>query len=132
MPNRTNRILLLAAGAMLASCGSVPTRTFQIRAINVNQEPVPCVVVINDDWTGAAERNQFLTPSSPTLKLPVQFQVPAVTLTAAALQFDADGKPLNVPSSRSQAIDFSDYLTEVREDVRATDPDVVLFVLRKK
>ncbi|MEO6593542.1 MAG: hypothetical protein ABIP94_02175, partial [Planctomycetota bacterium] len=132
MLNQSNQFLLLIAGALLASCGSVPTRTFKVRAINIDQQPVPCIVVIGDDWSGAADKRQFLNADTTTLNLPVQFKFPAVTLTAAAMEFDAEGKPLNNLSTRSAAIEVSDYLTDVREEVRFTDPEVILFVLRKK
>jgi hypothetical protein len=126
-----HRCLLLTA--LLASCAGVPTRTFQIDAIDVDESPVPCIVVVGDDWAGAAEHNQYVNLGGDnTLTLKVPFDRPEVDIVVAAVPVDAaTGKPRIQPKSRTESTDATGFLADYRR-VRLTDPERNLFILRRR
>ena len=47
-----------------AACGSIPTQQFTFDAIDTGENPRPCMLVVNDDWPAAAEKNQYLNVES--------------------------------------------------------------------
>ncbi len=132
MPNHRNT-LLFATATLLAACSGVPTRTFQIEAIDVDEKPVPCIVVVGDDWAGAAERNQYVNVGSDdTLALKVVFDRAEVDIIVAAVPVDvATGKPRMSPKSRTESTDATGFLADVRR-LRLTDPERTLLILRKR
>ncbi|MCC7062789.1 MAG: hypothetical protein IT456_08305 [Planctomycetes bacterium] len=126
-----NHSLLLTA--LLVSCAGVPTRTFQIDAIDVDESPVPCIVVLGDDWAGAAENNQYVNVGGDnSLALKVPFDRPEVDIVVAAVPVDpATGKPRIQPKSRTESSDATGFLADFRR-VRLTDPERNLFILRRR
>lgn len=126
---------LLATPALLlfAACGSVPMRTLEIRAIDNDERPVPCIVVIGgQDWAAAAENGQFASlKGSEPLRLPVAFERPQVDIIVAAVPVDAQGNVRQAPKSRPESTDLTGMLAESRT-VDYRDPTRLLFVLRRK
>lgn len=121
----------LAALCLLASCSSVPTRTFQILAMDTDKAPVPSMVIIGDDWQGAGPKNQFVNIDSERLALTVAFDRPEVLITVAAIKLDANKKPVEpLPSTRADASDKSGYIPD-QVKLRLTDPETTLFILQK-
>ncbi|HEX6812492.1 MAG TPA: hypothetical protein VF384_12780 [Planctomycetota bacterium] len=120
--------------ALLActACGSIPTREFEFDAIDVSENARPCLVVLNDDWTTAAEKERFVNlAGDDSLVINIEFpKGPEFEVTMAPVLV-VDGKVPRVPKSRKEARDYSGYVEEVRR-VRLTDPRKVLCILPKK
>jgi hypothetical protein len=130
MSHRQN--LAVLALALLTSCSGVPTRTFQIDAIDVDEKAVPCLVVIGDDWSGAAQKKQLVNVGSDdTLSLTVEFTRPEMDIIVVAVPMDPSGKPRTMPKSRSESTELTDFLGDVRR-LRVKDPERNLFILRKR
>ncbi|MBM4060064.1 MAG: hypothetical protein FJ265_03060 [Planctomycetes bacterium] len=130
---RQRQTIPLLAGLVFTACSSVPTRTLRIDAIGVDEKPVPCIVVVGDDWAGAAEKNQFVNlTGDDTLALQVAFEQPSVDIIVAAVPVDqATGKPLMLPKSRDESAKATSFLADFAQ-VRLTDPDRQLFILRQR
>lgn len=128
------RPLTLCATALLTACAGVPTRTFQIDAVDVEDQPVACLIVVDGDWTTAIEQNQIVNlDGKDVLPVTVEFHNPIVMLTAAPVPIDRNtGKPSKLPRSRDESKALTDYLCDVRDDLRITDPDRVMFIVRAK
>ena len=127
------RIHLLSLPALLTlcSCGSVPTQRFEFDAIDTGETPRPCLVVVNDDWVGAAEKNQFVNVAADdTLALELQFNSSEVEITVAPVLVEA-GKVSRVPKSRKEARDYSGFMDETRR-LMLRDPKRQLFILPRK
>jgi len=106
---------------LLASCSSVETRTFEVRAVNDKNEPVKCIVVVDRKWpTDAA--SAVLTPGAVN----VTFTHPRMTIAVKAVTVDENGKIKGVPTEMSK----SEYLPQTR-DIDLTDPRIHLFILSK-
>lgn len=130
MSNRHN--LSVLALAMLTACSGVPTRTFQIDAIDVDEKPVACLVVVGDDWAGAAQKKQLVNVGGDnTLSLTVEFTRPEMDITVAAVPLDANGQPRAMPKSRAESTELTSFLADVRR-LWADDPERPLFILRKR
>ncbi len=128
--NSALRILSLSSLLALGACGSIPTRTFEFDAISVDEQPRPCLIVVNDKWAEAFANKQFVNVADDdTLKLPIAFPTSEVTITVAPLKMQ-NGQP-NEPKSRKEARDSSGFMDEVRA-LQITDPKRVLFILPKK
>ena len=56
----TNRLLSLSLLLATAACGSIPTQQFTFDAVDTNEQPRPCMLVVNDDWPAAAEKGQYV------------------------------------------------------------------------
>lgn len=128
------RSLAATAGlALLAACGSIPTRTLEIRAIDNDERPVPCIVVIGgQDWTTAAQNKQFVhLKGGEPLRLPVAFEHPEVDIIVAAVPVDEQGNVRQTPRSRPESTELTGLLGDNRA-VRLTDPARLLFVLRRR
>lgn len=116
---------------VLTACGSIPTRTFEFEAIDVGDNPRACMIVVNDDWVGAAAKKQFVNVTGDdVLSLTIPFPSPEVEVTVAPMQITGSGEP-RVPKSRKEARDTSGFADEVRK-LLMTDPKRVLFILPKK
>jgi hypothetical protein len=123
----TRTCLALALTALLAACGSVPKRTFKIRAVDTEEKPLTCLVVVEDDWRGAAEHNRVAGNRGP-LALDIVFEKPTVEITVMQVAVDDSGKLVAPPTSRSSD---SEYRTEVRL-IGQNDPPDQLFILERR
>ncbi|MBL9076618.1 MAG: hypothetical protein JNL08_03890 [Planctomycetes bacterium] len=135
-PTRSGRRSLCAAAglSLLAACGSIPTRTLEIRVVDTNEQPVPSLVVIaGQDWNAAAQNKQFvhLNHSSEPLRLPVAFERPEVNLVVAAVPVDDAGAVRQTPRTRPESTELTGLLGSDRP-VRLTDPPRLLFVLQRR
>lgn len=137
MPSKLRSLRLLLAAALLAACNSVPTKTFRFDAVDGEEHPLPAMVVVGEDWVGAAERKQFVNVEhkDDVLSLPVVFDRGEVEITVVALPVDPDsGKPTRIPRSRS---DPSDYVSDTNDNnnprrLRPGDPVLQLFMLTRR
>src|SRR5688572_1046033 len=129
MPSFFAKILPLVPLA-LASCGGIPTQQFEFYAIDAEESPRPCLVVINDDWVGAAEKNHYVNVGDTgPLKLTLEFPSSELQVTMAPLKLSG-GKPTKVPRSRKDSWE-SGYSDEQRT-LFMTDPPRVLFILTRR
>jgi hypothetical protein len=127
----TRRLLSLSLLAACAACGSIPKKQFEFRAIDTGDQPRPCMIVVDDDWAGAAEKSQFVNlDGSAPLTLTLPFTSAEVEITVAPVLVES-GKVARVPKSRKEARDYSGYMDDVRR-LRLRDAPVVLFILVRK
>ena len=128
-----HHLTMLGALALLASCSSVPTRTFQILSMDTNKAPVPSMVIVGDDWQGAGAKNQFVNIDNERLALTVAFDRPEVLITVAAVKLDAQKKPITpLPTNRAEAAELSGGYVPDQVKLRLTDPETTLFILPKR
>lgn len=132
-PRRRRSLLAIAGLSLFAACGSIPTRTLEIRAIDNDERPVPCIVVIGgQDWTTAAQNKQFVhLKGGEPLLLPVAFERPEVDIIVAAVPVDEQGNLRQTPKSRPESTEMTGMLGDNRT-VRLTDPSRLLFILRRR
>jgi hypothetical protein len=133
-PRSRRRSLAATAGLLLfAACGSIPTRTLEIRAIDNDERPVPCIVVISgQDWGTAAQNKQFVhLKSGEPLRLPVAFERPEVDIIVAPVPVDAEGNVRQTPRSRPEATELTGMMAADRS-VRLNDPARLLFILQRR
>lgn len=123
-PARATALLLLAG---LAACGSVPTRTFEFRAIDTDERPLSCLLVVGDGWDDAAEKQQIMK-GADALQVIVAFDKPTVDVTIMQVALDSDGKMVAPPRSRSSP---SEYRSEIRS-LGLKDPTKQLFILERR
>jgi hypothetical protein len=125
------RALSLLSLGLTAACGTIPTKEFEFRAIDVADVPRPALIVVNDDWAVAAENNQFVNvDGNSPLRLEIAFPSAEVEVTVAPVLVES-GKVTRVPKSRKEARDYTGLMDDVRR-LRVTDPRVHLFVLVRK
>jgi hypothetical protein len=124
---RTHLALALTGLTALAACGSVPKRTFHIRAIDTDEKPLTCLVIVEDDWQVAAEKHRVAGSKGP-LALDLVFDRPTIEITVMQVAVDDSGKMLSPPTSRSSD---SEYRTEVRT-IGQNDPPDQLFILERR
>lgn len=128
---RTRSALSLIALTALAACGSVPTQRFVFDAIDVKGEPRPCLVIVNDDWATAAEKNQVVNVAeNDQFAIDIPFPTKQVMVKLAPLVVE-NGKVVKMPKRSRETSELSDYLEEARE-LRLRDPERQLFILRRK
>ena len=123
------KLLLSGLGCIAATaCGSIPTKTFYFDAIDIREEARPCLVVINDDWIAAADKNQVVNVAeNDVLKLNLEFRASEIEVTIAPLI--VDGTVIsNMPKSRKEACELSGFMDETRR-LKMTDPAKQFFVL---
>lgn len=113
------KVLILTAATLLASCGSIPTRDFEIRAVNTEGRKVPCLIVVDGKWPMKGETENF-TDSSVT----IAFRRPEMRVLVKPARVNAEGKIVKTPGE----LDPAPYKTSAR-DVRFTDPKVQLFIV---
>lgn len=130
---RRRSLLAIAGLSLFAACGSIPMRTLEIRAIDTDERPVPCIVVIGgQDWNTAAQNKQFVhLKGSEPLLLPVAFERPEVDIIVAAVPVDDQGNLRQTPKSRPESTEMTGMLGDNRT-VRLTDPSRLLFILRRR
>jgi len=125
------RFLSLSVLAFAAACGSVPTKTFEFDAIDAGETARPCLVVVNDDWATAAEKNYYVNVGGDdTLNLEISFPVSEVEVTIAPVLVES-GKVTRVPKSRKEAREYTGFTDDTRR-LRLTDPRRQLFILVRK
>lgn len=124
------RLLSLALLPAFAACGAIPTKQFTFRAIDAGENPRPCMVVVDDDWPAAAEKEQFVHVTGDELKLTLPFRSSEIEITVAPVMVE-NGKVTRVPKSRKEAVDYSGFKEETRR-LRITDPALQLFILARK
>jgi len=128
---RIESALFLPALLTLAACGGIPTKTFEFDAIDVNEQPRPCLVVVNDDWVTAAEKNQYVNvDSDDVLSLNLAFPTSEVEVIMAPVIVEG-GKVTRIPKSRKEARDYSGFTDESRRLIM-TDVKRQLFILPRK
>jgi hypothetical protein len=128
------RNVAMGLGLSLATaCSGVPTRTFQIDAIDVEDQPVPCLVVVDGDWTAAIEKKQLVNiGSAESLPLKIEFHRPEVNIMVAPVPIDPNtGEYVRLPKSREESRAMTDFLSGDR-DVKLIDQQRTLFILRRK
>jgi mRNA-degrading endonuclease toxin of MazEF toxin-antitoxin module len=129
--NPIRRLLPLSLLALCTACGSIPTKSFDFVVIDNAENPRPCLIVVNDDWIGAAERNQFVNvANNDPVRVEIAFPVSEVEVTAAPVLVES-GKITRVPKSRKEAVDYSGFLDDQKK-LRVTDHPRQLFILRRK
>ena len=127
---KTLRNLSFALLPVLTACSGIPTKQFTFRAIDAGENPRPCMVVVDDDWPAAAEKEQFIHVTGDDLKLTLPFRSSEVEVTIAPVMVE-NGKVTRVPKSRKEAVDYSGFKEETRR-LQITDPVLQLFILARK
>lgn len=125
--------LVLSVSMLLAAtaCGGIPTKAFEFDAIDVDERPRPCLVVVNDDWVAAAEKSQYVNVTDDdSLQLVLPFSSSEVEVIMAPVMVES-GKVTRVPKSRKEARDYSGYMDESRRLIM-TDTKRQLFILPRK
>ncbi len=129
LPALAQSALLLA----LAACQpeSAASLEFTFDAVDTNEQARPCMIVVDDDWTGAAERHQWVNVTGDDV-LTITLPAPKTewTVTVAPLLVES-GQITRVPHSRKDARDYTGFADEVRL-VRRTDPRRQLFILPRR
>lgn len=115
------RKLAVLSFALLTACGSVPSRQFEIRCIDTDEQPVKCLVIVDRKWP-LANHDPVYTDGS----VAVTFPDDSVNIRVMPVQTGADGRIAKVP----EPDDTAPFLTQER-DLQATDPRVQLFILRR-
>jgi hypothetical protein len=124
-------LLSLSTLLLLCSCGSIPSQRFEFDVVDTGETPRPCLIVVNDDWVGAAEKNQFVNvETDDTLSIDVQFASAEVEITVAPVLVEG-GKVARAPKSRKEARDYSGFMDETRR-LMLRDPRRQLFILPRK
>lgn len=103
---------------VLMACGSIPTKTFEIRAIDTNGTPVKCLIVVDRKWPKPEEA--VFTDGEVTI--PFRRNRMSVHVQWVRMR---DGAPV-VPSPD----DVGRYHM-VGRDLELTDPRVHLFILQE-
>lgn len=113
---------LLSAGLLvLCACGSIPSKEFEVRAINVEGKPVPCLVVVDGKWP-----LEGATPSYTDCRVKVDFPRTNIRLLVKPAMVNDAGQVQGVPRHNDPA----DYKSDSRE-VQFGDPELQLFILEK-
>lgn len=110
--------LALCAASMTA-CGGIPTKSFEVRAIDNQGAPVPCLIVVDREWPRTPEEAVF-TDS----EVSIAFRKPRINLLVQPARV-VEGV-MQVPESTEIGM----YLQESR-DVEITDPRIHLFILNR-
>lgn len=126
---RAAHAVLLIAGLGATACGGIPTRQFRFRVIDTAEQPRAALIVIeNQDFATAAEKNQFVNvTSNDWLPLTVEFPTATVEITVAPLVVDGN-KVSRIPKDRKEAIELSNFKDDTRI-LRVDDPEKQLFIL---
>lgn len=97
---------LALATVALTACGSVPKRKFQFDVIDTAEQPLPAMIIVENQWSEAASDQQFVNVTGDnTLELELTFKSKAVMVTAVPISAE-DGKPTDVPQNERQVRDF--------------------------
>ena len=124
--------LSMLACVAATACGSIPKKTFVFDAIDLQEGARPCLIVVDDAWVEAADKNQVVNfPSDNTLPVTIEFRSSEVEITVAPLRVSGD-QISSMPRSRMEAIQSSDFKADEPRRLRLTDPDKQLFILQPK
>ncbi len=115
------KLVSLCSVAALAACGSIPTQEFEFRAISVDGQRVPCLVVVEGNWPMGEEQVTYTDR-----KVVIPFARTDIRVLVKPAQVNTDGKVRKVPAE----LDPEPYKTDAR-DLRLGDPKVQLFILEK-
>ncbi|MCR9246356.1 MAG: hypothetical protein NXI31_15090 [bacterium] len=119
--------------ALLTACAGPPQRKFRIDAINTSEKPVACLVVVGDDWAGAAEQNRVVNvggDDQATLEL--TFDKPEISIIVAAIPMnESTGEIDALPTSRSNSTASTSYIAGTRK-LRVDDAPTQLFILEQR
>ena len=107
---------------LLAACSSVAERELEIRAINIDEQSVRCLVVVDRQWP-LANNDPIYTDGVVSLTFSGDR---LVNVRVKPVQTRMDGRPAKVPEPN----DASPYISADR-DLTNTDPSVQLFILRR-
>lgn len=126
---RCVRWSFLVSCATLVACGGVPRRTFEIRAMDAEERPVPCLVIVDERWDSAAGQKKITPVDGGALRVEVEFPRSEVGITLVPVQIDVDTKEVvNMPTNMNEAYD---HQAEARF-LRVDDPTRQLFILEPK
>jgi hypothetical protein len=128
--NSYSKSLLALAGCVVATaCGSVPTQRFTFDAIDVEEQPQPALVVVEDDWVKAWDENHVVNVAGDDmLTIDLPFPTAKVQVMLVPLKV-ANGKATSKPLSRTDAVESSGMTVEIRE-LFLRDPQRQLFILQ--
>lgn len=112
-------LILLLACAALGACGSIPTRTFEIRAMDNSGQPIKCLIVVDRAYPKDSSDVHF-TDGDVT----VAFRKERMNVLVHPARI-VDGQ-VKVPEST----EVGPYFPEGR-DIRIDDPRVHLFILNR-
>lgn len=115
-------LALLAVALLGVSCGAPPTKSFEVKTINTGQEPVPCVVFVDNRLHPNAD-NPVLTPARIELDFDASNRY---KVTVKPCEVDQEGQP--VPNSWN--LGDVRYLPSERY-VEKRDPMIQLFPLER-
>ncbi len=125
------RAVCLSALCAMTACAGIPTKSFEFDALDAAEQPRPCLIVVNDDWVTAAEKNQFVNvDSDDLLRLEIPFPSAEIEITMAPVMVES-GKVTRVPKTRKEARDYSGFMDDTRR-LKLTDPKRQLFILARK
>ncbi|MCC6785187.1 MAG: hypothetical protein IT457_20220 [Planctomycetes bacterium] len=114
------RTILSVSTCALAACGSIPTKTFHIEAINFEGEDVPCLVEVDDKFDDARTAARY-TPCDVT----VAFTKDQMTVRVYPTRRDEQGQVIPPePNARGKYYEQSRLLQMI-------DPTKHVFVLRE-
>lgn len=128
----TKLILTSLALLSLTACGSVPKRTFTIEAIDNDdyRKPWPCLVVVDGDWAGAAQRKQFINLNgNEPLQLELTFDQPKHQVEVVPVRV-VNGEVNKVPLTELESLAETDRRLERRE-LFAGDAEKQKFVISR-
>ena len=115
---------------VVTACSGVPKKKFEFDAIDADDNPRPCLVVINDDFPSAEQNNQFVNVGGDdVLELELEFASREINVTMAPVRVN-NGKVTKVPRSARESWEAG--FTDERRLVRIDDPKRVLFILQRK
>ena len=119
MAHKSLKLPTLALLAGLAACGSIPTKVFDVRAINFDGDQVPCLVEVDRKFKEALDAQRYTDCETK-----VEFTKERMNLRVYPTRRDSQGNVVP-PDPAIQA----EYQAEIRE-VQLADPRVQLFILR--
>lgn len=130
---RAGRSATLAGLALLTACAGAPKQTFYIDAIDTDEKPVPCLVVVGDDWDGAATNQRVVNVAGDDqIAIDITFETPEVSIICAAVRKnESTGEVDAMPKSRTESTEATTFVAGTRR-LRATDAPNVLFILERK
>jgi len=134
--SRLNVLLGVALALLLASCGSNPNRSFEVRTIDTEGNQVPCVILVEGEMHPDPENpEQPLVTNNPEKRLDLTFKVKddgtydVLEVRVQALREDPTTKK---PIPGSWKTEPNPYLmTESTRRLRHNDPETHLFILRR-
>ncbi len=126
-------LALVVAGSTITCTRADRVITFRFDVIDQGESPCPAMIVVNDDWTAAAERKQYVNvvEADDLLQISIAFTESEECEVTAAPVLVEQGRVTRVPKSRKEARDYSGFMAETRR-IRIDDPTRQLFVLVRR